>query len=352
MAQIWYPVKGDTSGKRAPYVQDASALSSALGRALHLPGFTFNYFQEITTNAIPEAPVANVLPKYPVLIFLTGVDGFRQSNTFQVQELVSHGYIVVGLDQPYAAATVVFPDGHQICGWTRNQLQPLIQQSLSPVAPAPTLNGQVLTTGIIPYFAQDVSFTLDQLAALDKADPNGLLTGRLDLHRIGIFGISLGAIIAAEACHQDIQLKACLMMDAAMPADVVRAALRQPSLWITRPASDMRLEHWSEADITQTLSTMQAVFYKEPVGEGYYVSIAGMFHLNFTDAPYYTSLAQQIGFTGPINSQRGFASINAYSLAFFNHELEGRPAPLLDSPDKAYPEVRFSVSGMGQKPLP
>lgn len=353
MAQIWYPVKGDTSPVRAPYVQDASTLSSALARAAHLPGFTFDYFQEIPTHTIPSAPVATDQPMYPVLIFLTGITGYRQSNTFQEEELVSHGYIVVGLDQPYAAATVVFPDGRQILGWTRDQMQPLIQQSLSLGASVPKVNGQALPHGIIPYFAQDVSFTLDQLTAIDKADPNGLLTGRLDLQRVGIYGISLGAIIASEACHRDTRLKACLMMDAAMPADVVQAGLRQPSMWMTRPASDMQLEHWSEADIVQTLSTMQAVFNKEPWGNGYYVSIPGMFHINFTDGPYFTPLGPLLSppLAGPINAQRGFDIINAYSLAFFDRYLEGRPAALLDGPSKQYPEVLFSVSGIGQKPL-
>jgi hypothetical protein len=344
MAQIWYPVKGDTSSDRAPYVPDASALSSALARGLHLPGFIFDYFQEVPTHAIPSAPVANAQPTYPVLIFLSGITGYRQSNTFQEEELVSHGYIVVGLDQPYAAATVMLPDGRQIIG-TRDQMQPLIQQSLSLGASVPKVNGQALPHGIIPYFTQDVSFTLDQLTAIDKADPNGLLTGRLDLQRVGIYGTSLGAIIASEACHRDTRLEACLMMDAAMPADVVQAGLRQPSMWMTRPASDMQLEHWSEADIVQTLSTMQAVFNKESRGNGYYVSIPGMFHINFTDGPYFTPLGPLLSppLAGPINAQRGFDIINAYSLAFFDRYVEGRPAALLDGPSKQYPEVLFSV---------
>jgi hypothetical protein len=122
----------------------------------------------------------------------------------------------------------------------------------------------------MPYFAQDVSFTLDQLTALNKADPNGLLTGRLNLKRVGIFGLSLGAMIGSEACHMDARLQACLMMDAAMPANVVQAGLRQPGMWLSRPASDMRLEHWKEKDITQTLNTMQATFNKEPAREGYF----------------------------------------------------------------------------------
>lgn len=342
MAQIWYPVKADTSAERAPYVQDASALSSALARAVHLPGFTFDSLQEVATHAIPSAPIANDALNYPVLIFLTGITGYRQSNTFQVENLVSHGYIVVGIDQPYAAATVVFPDGHQILGWTRDQMQPLIQQSLSPVANAPILNGQTLTNGIIPYFAQDVSFTLDQITAVNTADPDGILTGRLDLQRVGTFGISLGAMVASEACRSDHRLQACLMMDAAMPADVVQTGLRQPSMWITRPAGSMRLEGWPEADIDQTLTTMQEVFNAVPTGDGYYVSISGMFHVNFTDAPYFTPLAPQLGLTGPINAQHGFDIINAYTLAFFDRSLEGQPEDLLHGPSIQYPDVLFS----------
>lgn len=353
MAQIWYPVKGDTSHVRAPYVQDASALSSGLARDFHMPGFTFDYFQDVTTHAIPSAPIAEGKPSYPVLIFLTGVTGYRQSNTFQVEALASHGYIVVGIDQPYAAAMVTFPDGRQILGWTRDQMQPLIQQSLSPVTPAPTVNGQALTNGIIPYFAQDVSFTLDQLTALNRADPNGILTGRLDLRHVGTFGVSLGAMVAGEACHRDPRLKACLMMDAAMPADVVQAGLQQPSMWMTRPASDMQLEYWAKSDIAQTLSTMQTVFNKEPAENGYYVSIPGMFHINFTDGPYFTPLGPLLNppLAGPINAQRGFDIINAYSLAFFNQHLEGRATALLTGPSKQYPEVFFSKRRASQTPL-
>jgi pimeloyl-ACP methyl ester carboxylesterase len=342
MAQVWYPVKGDTSSVRAPYVQDASALSAAITRAHDLPGFTFDHFQYVTTNAIPSAPVATDRPNYPVLIFLTGLSGFRQANTLRIENLVSYGYIVVGLDQPYTAASVVFPDGRQITGWTDAQLSPFYYQSLSPVEPAPTLNGVVLKQGIIPYLTQDVSFTLDQLTALNTADPNGILTGRLDLQRAGIFGHSLGGMIASEACHTDSRLKACLMMDVAMPAGVVQAGLRQPAMWLTRPASDMRLEQWKESDITQTLNTMRAVFNEEPAGDGYYVSVPGMFHLNFTDAPLFTPLGPLAGFTGPINAQRGFDIVNAYELAFFDQHLEDHPATLLDGPSKDYPEVSFS----------
>lgn len=84
--------------------------------------------------------------------------------------------------------------------------------------------------GIIPYFAQDVSFKLDQLASLNQTDPNGILTGKLDLQRVGTFGISLGGIVGSEACRLDPRLQACLVMDAPIPVDVVQDSLQQPTM--------------------------------------------------------------------------------------------------------------------------
>src|SRR5215217_668112 len=226
MVQIWYPAKGDPSSPRAPWVQDPDALAADLARVLHLPAFTFGHLKYITSHAIPSAPVADDEPSYPVLISLEGLTGFRQESTFQVEELVSHGYIVVAIDQPYTAGYVVFPDGRQVAGWTRDELAALILQSYRPVERAPILNGRVFEDGIIPYLAQDAIFTLDQLAALNQADPNGILTGRLDLQRAGIIGLSLGGIVVGEACRLETRLQACLVMDAPMSTDVVEEGLQ------------------------------------------------------------------------------------------------------------------------------
>src|SRR5918995_2430606 len=347
MVQIWYPAEGDPSSPRAPWVQDTDALAADLARVLHLPGFTFGHVKYITTNAIPSAPVADDEPSYPVLIFLEGVTGFRQMNTFQVEELVSHGYIVAAIDQPYTAGYVVFPDGRQATGLTRDELAPLIRQSYSPVERAPMLNGRAFEDGIVPYLTQDASFTLDQLAALNQADPNGILTGRLDLQRGGIFGVSLGGIVVGEACRLETRLRACLVMDAPMPSDVVRSGLQQPSMWITRDAETMRLERrkaggWPEAEIHAHQTTMRAVFESLP-GDGYYVQVPEMFHLNLTDIPLLSPLAPRLGLSGPIGAQRAHSIINAYSLAFFDRHLKSQPATRFDGPTKQYPEVHFET---------
>ena len=347
IVQIWYPARKASSSPQAPYIQDSDPVAAALARLHNFPDFSLKHLKYVTTNSISSAPIAEDKPSYPVLIYLEGLTGYRQMNTFQVEELVSQGYIVVGIDQPGAAAVVVFPDGHQIAGLSKTQMEPLTQQSVSPVEKAPLLNGQSFKEGIIPYFAQDVSFTLDQLASINKSDPNNILTGKLDLQHIGMFGVSFGGIVGAEACLKDPRLNACLVMDVVMSADVVKLGLQQPGMWITRDAGTMRLEReksggWTEADIKQTQSTMRAVYNSLP-GDGYFVQVPGMFHIDLTDDNTLSPIFPIIGFSGPIGSQRAHDIINAYSLAFFDRHLKNLPKALLEGSAKQYPEVLFET---------
>lgn len=323
MVQIWYPAKADASAPRAPYLQDGSVLAP-LARLLHLPGWVFAHLKYDMTNAMPSAPIADGLNVFPVLIFSHGRGGVRQHNTFQVEELVSHGYVVAAIDHPYAAAGVDFPDGRRV-SFDMRMMDRRFQDR------------------VVPFLAQDVSFTLDQLAAINQSDPNGVLTGRLDLQRAGMFGVSLGGAVTAEACHRDARLRACLPMDVYMPADVVRDGLRQPTMWISRDADTMRREGWAQTDIDETQTTMRSV-YGSLSGDGFLVLVPNMFHQNLSDFPYFvvSPLDVWLGLDGPIDARRAHDIINAYSRAFFDRYLKGTTAqPLLAGPATQYPDVLF-----------
>ncbi|MHC9292509.1 alpha/beta hydrolase family protein [Mycobacterium sp. LTG2003] len=345
MAQIWYPAEKSPSPRRAPYVDDASSLSPAIARLLSVPEFIFGHFGVVPTHGTELAPVASARERYPVLVYLSGLNAFRQSNMFQIEQLVSHGFVVVGLDQPYTSAMTVLPDGRAVEGWSKDRLVDAIQQSITPTPETPEINGVALPAGLFPYLAEDVGFVLDQLRRLDSADPHGLLTGRLDYERAGAFGVSLGAITVGSACHSDPRLHACLMMDAAMPADVVRDGLSQPTMWLTRDADSILLERsrsggWPDHEIDETLRTQRETFDKAPAGAGYYVEIPGMFHMNYTDAPSWTPLAERLALSGPIGSQRGHEIVAAYTVAFFNRFLNGGEPGLLNRPPP-WPDVRI-----------
>ncbi|HEY2816835.1 MAG TPA: carboxylic ester hydrolase [Casimicrobiaceae bacterium] len=328
MVQLWYPAENNSSSKRAPYVQDGHALA-ALARLFHFPAFAFDYLSAVTTHAIAFARVASGEPAYPVIIFSHGRGGFRQHNTFQVEALVSRGYIVAAIDHPYAASGVVFPDG---------RLVPFDSRMFDPIHTGhPPFLDQA-----IPFLAQDAIFTLDQLAELNRADPTGILTGRLDLPRAGVFGVSLGGEVAAEACKREPRLRACLIIDVFVPHDVVDSGLQQPTMWITRDARSMQLEGWQASDIDETQTTMRKVFATLP-GNGYIVLIPDAFHPNFSDFPLFSPLASWLGLIGPVDAQRAHDIINAYSLAFFDRHLKDRAATLLDQRVSPFPEAIFEM---------
>ena len=308
------------------------------------------------SNAAESVSVAGDTPNYPVLIFLEGLTGFRQMNTFQVEELVSRGYIVVGIDQPGGAAAVFFPDGHHIAitGLVQ-QVLALNHQSVTPAAEPPQINGQAFKEGTIPYFAQDVSFALDQLVTINNADPKNILTGKLDLEHTGVFGVSMGGMVSAEACLKDPRLKACLVMDVTMTADVVQQGLRQPSMWITRPAETMRLERqksggWAEKDIEEHQTRMRAV-YNITACQAMATScrypacstlISLTFHLDHQSS-------RQLGSPGQlVSSGRMTSSMRTRSRSSTNSS-KASLAPLLDGPAPQFPEVLVETRRPGVK---
>ncbi len=324
MVQIWYPAIASASARRAPYMDDGSVLAP-VARLLHLPGWIFTHLKYDMTNAMLSAPMADGVNAFPVLIFSHGRGGVRQHNTFQVEELVSHGYVVAAIDHPYAAAGVDFPGGRRVsydARFTDRGFQDLV----------------------LPFLAQDVSFTLDQLAASNRSDPSGVLTGRLDLQRAGMFGVSLGGAVTAQACHDDARLRACLPMDVYMPAGVVQDGLRQPTMWISRDADTMRREGWAQSDIDETQTTMRSA-YASLHGNGYLVLVPNMFHQNLSDFPYFVASPLNAWLRlGPIGARRAHTIINSYSRAFFDRYLKGAAAPrLLTGPTTHYPDVLFTA---------
>ncbi len=74
------------------------------------------------------------------------------------------------------------------------------------------------------------------------------------------------------------------------------------------------------------------------------MTVMGTRHFNFTDDALLFEPAMHVaGLFGPINPQRGEEITRAYVGAFFDRELLGKPAPLLNGPLEAYPEVHVEA---------
>jgi predicted dienelactone hydrolase len=254
-----------------------------------------------------SAPVSTASPKYPVLIFSHGMMGGRIQNTCLIEELVSHGYIVVGIDHTYDCSFAIFPD-RTIC----SILMTRIPIPLDLIA-HPGLEIRV----------EDARFVASQLETLNKSDR--LLSGRMDLAKLGIFGHSLGGQTAMLTIEQDNRFKAALSLDG-----VNRHLLQRK---INQPFMLLQADRLGDPFEVHELC-------KQFAGPLYCVTLKKSGHANFTDLPLLTPLHWIIGLSGSIDGLRATKIVNAYVVQFFDRYLKQMAAPLLEPHETSmFPEA-------------
>jgi dienelactone hydrolase len=313
MAAVWYPARGVERYPLAPWT------SPALARALLASaGFPAGVAVAPLTAGHEGAPALRTGRRLPVVVFSHGAHDHRADTTIVVQELASHGYVVVTVDHTYDAFSL-FPDGRLTV--------PLDRPALTP-----------------RDFATDIRFVLDRvedLAAGRNPDaeqrplPAGLL-GALDPQRIGMFGWSKGASATAFVMSEDRRVRAGLSFDGPMQPTVT-TDLDRPFMLVT-------------AANTRATQPSVAEFWSHLRGWRLNVQAQGAVHSSYCDVQFLIpQLAQAVGMSdedlrgwiGTLDPDRAVRIQQAYPLAFFDLHLRHRPGHLLDGPSPAFPEVTF-----------
>ena len=166
MIRVWYPA--DNPGTRQYYRSDTPAtLKNA-------------HLRLVKVHSYSGVPVGSARPRYPVLIFSPSWTGTCDQYTALLEELASHGFLVVGLDHPYGSDPTTFPDGRVVRSVLDKWLDYSSDESLEASVRVAEAQLQIRS--------RDVVFTVDELERLDRGDPCGLLTNRVDLCAWGSSG--------------------------------------------------------------------------------------------------------------------------------------------------------------------
>ena len=329
MVYIWYPAKVKLGATPAPYIDKGFALATAevFGPAFGVAPdvFTKLVTQIVRTNAISKAPLANAQKRYPVVFFSPGHGSTSKQYSSQLEQLASHGYVVVGINPTYETP-VLLPEERLIT-----------QSNVFDFSSADKQTEYRIFEEATSIRAKDVSFVLNQLRWLNVKDPQGLFSGRLNLSQVGIFGHSLGANTSVEAMRLDNRIKAGISMDSGEYGELFNSKSKDR---LDRPFMVMSRENQE---------IYSKLLYQRLSNDAYSLIIKGSKHNTFkTDLglilPLFTANSTQTEppikqTIGSIEPQRAAKIINDYTLAFFNKYLKNQNSPLLKGASPKYPEA-------------
>ena len=315
---VWYPAEPAAGATKAPYCSDLAALRKAIGAESFLWG-------SLSTHAVADAPIAAGTSRYPIVLFTPGHGMNACQYTALIEELVSHGYVVAGVDHPSQSKAIVYADG-RVAG---------VVEGDKAIYSDPKKSLQNYRDRV-ELRSADLQHVLNRLNALDAGQDDSRFAGRLDLARVGVLGHSLGGVAAAEACHDDPRIKAAVNMDGhanSLPflLDEEGRGPQKPFLELTdaaTPPTDKQLAQWkvsrdefeqqSAAQAQRVASLMRAID-----GGSYRVSIAGTRHQSFGDAAIWDPGTPQ-------ERVRRIQIMRDYVRAFFDKFLLDNEKTLLD----------------------
>jgi predicted dienelactone hydrolase len=304
LVQVWYPAEPETGGDPAVYWVR--------------PPFFLNHLRFVPTHSTLGAPVARGDTPFPVLIFSHGYFlGYVSQNAAQMEDLASHGYVVVSIAHPHEALSVTFPDGRRVpFSWSHfGRILSLLPNQSELLA---------LMDESHRIWTEDTVFVMDELRRMNAGDSP--FSGSLDLSRLGVFGMSFGGATASEVCLVDGRCQAGVNMDGGLWGDALRggAAVRRPFMVM----------------YDEIHEGMNDEMYERVDGPAYRVTVQGTAHADFGDMTFMSPILKRTGILlGPIDDQRMVSIMNDYVRAFFDTHVKGGDASLLDGLSVEYPEV-------------
>ncbi|MFF2015762.1 alpha/beta hydrolase family protein [Paenibacillus sp. NPDC058177] len=319
MVQIWYPADAKAKGKTAAYHSDANAFAEGYSKMFNFPKLLFSSIGYVKTHAIENAEIANGEPSYPVLLFSHGLTGNKMQNTFQVEQLVSHGYIVVGIDHTYSSTTSVFPDG---------RVAPLIMQDIKSITDLDHANEQ---------WVEDAKFVLDEVEKLAANDPDQRFTGRMDMNHVGMFGHSYGGATSTQVLMADSRIKAAINMDGVLYGQrlIPEEGLGKPFMMMSADSSVENINSTTEGSPIDMKKEVLPRFANITKGGNYWMILNKTTHISFTDFVRFSPLLQLMQGR---NIGEAYSLINDYSQDFFDHYLKNQPFRLLEQNIGEHPD--------------
>jgi pimeloyl-ACP methyl ester carboxylesterase len=313
---IWYPAASSSPGVREPVLDDTWRVRRIETLTAKLGPTVARAAGELRVHSRPDAPLLPGDSKLPLLLFTPGLGGLASDYSVLLEDLASHGYVIVGLAPPGFADVVRFPDGREIV------------RTLG-------IGDKIGADQAIVH--DDAQFALRRLRAF-VADPKSFLHGRVDLAKVGALGHSLGGTTSLVLAARDSGVRAAVNIDGDPMGDVVAIRPRQPLLLISSESPSIdeaspgnSAEHMALVrqglERSEKRRTDDWLRISADAKEASRIRFLGTRHLNFEDAAlasaWLVTPKERWMRVGPIDGARGLRMTADSVRAFFDRTLGG-----------------------------
>jgi dienelactone hydrolase len=311
LVHIYYPTM-QIPKEYPPYLGDAMRPYKAKLAHSYLPE-ELAYLDAITDWAIPDALIASDNLSFPVLFFSHGFFMAAQLYSSLIEEMASHGYVVVAINHTDACWPVMFPDGSS----------PIILPELANLFSNKERSCVQMFDMVQEIWIKDIESVLSWLR-------NQPLSTSLDLTRMGIFGHSFGGSTATEAVRHNTHFKAMANLDGLLFGANWDKPLQTPSLFLV---AEKNLTHAEVLKAGLTIEQFESLLardckkvFDQLKDDAYYVTVKNADHAAFVDSKLIKS---------PLSKKEQdpyacIATTRALLVDFFDHYLKNEHLALLN----------------------
>jgi len=306
-----------------------NGIATAFANNKGIPTFAFSHFDLILTHT--ESDLSFAEGNFPLIILSHGYLWNVELYSSFVEELVSQGFVVAGVQHTYEAPIV---------HWESEKLYPIqsyfeatnkrmdydkfgqIEAKFkAEKEPNKRLELMQEMMRILPYnesverWQKDISYAIDELIKLNQNNKSDWFN-KFDTNKIGVIGHSFGGAAAAEVTALDTRIQAGVNLDGAQWGKLIDTTLNKPFMAM-----------YADRNYEEFFSPNFFIFSQTAKSDFYEVIIKNTGHANYGDLGFWTPL-HQFTETGNINPNKMSQYTSTLLLTFFNKYLNDEEVEL------------------------
>jgi len=279
MIALYYPTDAAHSSPYAAEIMPLMKenLAASMGVPLEQLAYLDNYKEHSRINE----PLTTARATFPVLFFSPGLGDPVDLYASLLEEMASHGYVVMAINHTYAVNPTVFPDGRII------RMDPKLANFL-PVNHHPF---EQLLDAEQEIWINDAHCVIDAITNIKPGDPYSFLRNKLDYGAMGMFGHSFGGSLALHMARERTDIKACADLDGLMfgPASKRSNPFSAPSMFVVagKQVTDQELKthNMTRDDYDRLVQSRLAwSMYEKLENDSFYITILDAQHNSFSDS--------------------------------------------------------------------